>query len=236
MSRRRSSAFKVNTLWSVLPKEQLSRLNRITYTRRYIAGQFIVGAGQQQEWFATILSGVVKLTKSIADGRRQIVGLLFASDFLGRPFGSGSPCTAEATTAVELGCVDRRFFEDLMLETVEMKQLLLERTLDEMDAAREWMLLLGQKTAQEKVATLLLLVAQRMHLLEACIVERRKTLCYELPLSRMEMAEFLCLRVETVSRELRRLKSAGVIDVDKRRYITLQDIGKLGRIVGKEAG
>lgn len=234
MSRRRSSAVRTNAVWSVLPKEQLSQLNRIAYKRRYNAGQFIIGAGQQEEWFATIFSGVVKLTKSIADGRRQIVGLLFASDFVGRPFGSGSPYSAEATTPVELVCVDRQYFEDLMLNTVELKQLLLERTLNEVDAARDWMLLLGQKTAQEKVATLLLLLAQRMHHADITLTERPKTVRYAMPLSRMEMAEYLCLRIETVSRELRRLKSTGVIDVDKGRNIALRDIGKLGRLAGKE--
>lgn len=237
MSTRRSCAVcavRASALCCKLPKEQLSRLNRIAYQRRYNAGQFIAGAGQQQDWFATVLSGVVKLAKTTADGRHQIVGLLFASDLLGRPFGSASPYTAEAATAVELCCLDRHYFEDLLLKSVEMKQLFLERTLNEVDAAREWMLLLGRKTAEEKVASLLLLMAQRMRAQTEAEPARSQALCYELPLSRTEMAEYLSLRIETVSRQIRHLRTAGVIETVNGRAVIVHDIAKLGRMAGRE--
>lgn len=238
MSMRRSCAIcavRARALCSKLPKEQLSRLNRIAYQRRYNGGQFIMGAGQRQDWFATVLSGVVKLTKTMADGRHQIVGLLFASDLLGRPFGSGSPYTAEAATAVELCCLDRHYFEDQMLKSVEMKQLFLERTLNEMDAAREWMLLLGRKTAEEKVASLILLMAKRMRSEAADEPGPSRAVHYDLPLSRTEMAEYLGLRIETVSRQIRRLRAAGVIEAENGRAIAVLDIGELGRMAGKES-
>ena len=195
-----------------------------------------MGAGQRQDWLATVLTGVVKLSKTMADGRHQIVGLLFASDLLGRPFGSGSAFTAEAATAVELCCLDRHYFEDLMLKSVEMKQLFLERTLNEMDAAREWMLLLGRKTAEEKVASLILIMANRMHSAAADEPAQPRALHYDLPLSRTEMAEYLGLRVETVSRQLGRLRAGGVIETENGRTITVLDIGKLGRMAGHESG
>src|SRR5262245_9702544 len=94
-------------LCGVLAREALPRLSRVVYQRRYAAGQFIAGAGQRQEWFATVLSGVVKLIKVMPDGRQQIVGLLYAADFLGRPFAPGSPYRAEAATTVELCCMER---------------------------------------------------------------------------------------------------------------------------------
>lgn len=218
----------------MLPKEQLTRLNRIAYQRRYNTGQFIMGAGQQQDWFATVLSGVVKLTKIMADGRHQIVGLLFASDFLGRPFGSTSPYGAEAATSVELCCLERQYFEDLMLNCAEMKQLFLERTLNEMDAAREWMLVLGRKTAEEKVASLILLMAKRIPSAAPGEPLRSRTARYDLPLSRTEMAEYLGLRIETVSRQLKRLRAAGVLDTANGRSIVVHDIDGLARIAGKE--
>ena len=115
-----------------------------------------------EDWFANVLSGVVKLTKTLADGRQQIVELLFPSDFLGRPFKAGSGYVAEAATPVELCCFNRQPFEALMHEWPSLKQLFLERTLDEVEAAREWMLLLGRKSAEEKVAALILLVLRRM--------------------------------------------------------------------------
>ena len=144
-----------------LSPEQLASLNRISYRRRYAAGRMISGP-DAEDWFANVLSGVVKLTKTLPDGRQQIVELLFPSDFLGRPFRAGGGYAAEAATAVELCCFSRQHFESLMHEWPNLKQLFLERTLDEVDAAREWMLLLGRKSAEEKVAALILLVLRRM--------------------------------------------------------------------------
>ena len=76
-------------LCCALSPEQLAALNRISYRRRFPPGQLISGI-ETEDWFANVLSGVVKLTKTLADGRQQIVQLLFPSDFLGRPFRLGS--------------------------------------------------------------------------------------------------------------------------------------------------
>ena len=221
-------AVRHRALYGTLPKEH--RVNQIANKRRYDAGQFIVGAGKREDWVATVLSGVVTLTKTMSDGRQQIVGLLFASDFLGRPFGRGSPYGAEAATSVELCCLDRQYFEDLMLNSPDMKQLLLERTLNELDAAREWMLLLGRKTAEEKVASLILLMAKRMCTETADGPAQPHALHFDPPLSRTKMAEYLGLRIETVCRQITRLRAAGVIETDNGRAITVNNIGKLERM------
>src|SRR5215470_17085622 len=119
-------------LCCALSPEQLAALNRISYRRRYPAGRLISGI-EAEDWFANVLSGVVKLTKALADGRQQIVELLFPSDFLGRPFRSGGGYAAEAASAVELCCFHPQQFESLMLEWPQLKQTFLERTLDEVD-------------------------------------------------------------------------------------------------------
>ena len=239
MSTRRSCAVcavRASAICCTLPRDQLSRLNRVSYQRQYAAGQFIAGADQRQDWFATVLSGVVKLTKTMSDGRQQIVGLLFASDFLGRPFGTGSPYGAEAATPVELCCWERPYFEDLITSNPAMKQLFLERTLNEVDAARDWMLLLGRKTAEEKVASLILLMSRRVRPETGEEIAPPRPLPFDLPLSRTEMAEYLGLRIETVSRQVKRLRSAGMIDTDNGRSITIRDIDALERAAGNEAG
>ncbi len=228
-------AIRDRALCGALAREQLPRLNRRICQKRYQAGQFIAAAGQRQDWFATVMSGVVKLTRTMCDGRQQIVGLLFPSDFLGRPFGSSIPFGAEAATAVELCCAERPYFEELLLKTPQMQRLLLERTLDEVDAAREWMLVLGRKTAQERVASLILLMTQRAGPCDGD-TQQRSAMRYDLPLSRTEMAEYLGLRVETISRQLGRLRTAGAIDTDSCRMLTVCDMAKLERMSGKELG
>lgn len=237
MSKRRSCTdctVRHGAICGPLPREQLSRLGRVAYQRRYSAGQFIAGAGQKQDWYATILSGVVKLTKAMPDGRQQIVGLLFEQDFLGRPFARASSYGAEAATTVDLCCLERPHFEELMQSCPQMKQLFLERTLNEVDAAREWMLLLGRKTAREKVASLILLLAQRMPPPPIAHSTPGPGLHLELPLSRADIAEYLGLRLETVSRQIQYLRETGIVDTKRRRGIVVHDIAELARLAVKE--
>ena len=118
-----------------LSAHHLTELNRHSYRKRYPPGHLIAGMTADQDWFAIVVSGAIKLTKSLPDGRQQIVALLFPSDFLGRPFGPASWHTAEAATAVELCCFSRQYFESLMQDQAGLKQLFLERTLDELELA-----------------------------------------------------------------------------------------------------
>jgi CRP/FNR family transcriptional regulator len=221
-------AIRATALCSTLSVEQLARLRRLSFRKRYSSGRLILGTEPAETWCAQVLSSVVKLTKALPDGRQQIVGLLFSSDFLGRPFGSASPYAAEAATEVELCCFNRRQFEELMHEQPSLKQLFLERTLDEVDAAREWMLLLGRKSAGEKVAALILHISRR--LAAAGCLAGREPMRFDLPLSRTEMADYLGLRIETVSRQLKHLRTAGVIGPGIGRTITLGNLAALERM------
>src|SRR5262245_21857059 len=226
-------------LCKVLSPQDLAKLNRLAHHKRYPAGQVLTGLTGAHGWCATILSGVVKLTKSLPDGRQQIVGLLFASDFLGRPWGRPSSTDppswqAETATAVELCCYSAQTFEHLLAEQPKLKHLFLERTLDAVDAAHEWMLLLGCKRASERVAALLLMLARRLPAPNADTAPPIPPLI-ELPLSRADIAEYLGLRLETVSRQLNRLEAAGVIERRDRRGIALCDVGALERVSGYPA-
>jgi CRP/FNR family transcriptional regulator len=216
----------------VLNPQQLASLSRRSYHKCYSAGRLIAGASATEDWCATILSGVIKLTNSLPDGRQQIVALLFPSDFLGRPFKAAIPYAAETATEVQLCCFSRQHFEDLLAEQADLKQLFLERTLDAVDAARDWMLLLGRKNAQEKLAALLLMIAHRTRPAAWGAVQSQRI---ELPLSRTEMADYLGLRLETVSRQLNRLESAGVIKRLDRRGIAISDVRTLEHISGSDA-
>ena len=110
-----------------------------------------------------------------------------------------------ATTDLVMCCFRKKPFEELMLRTPHIGQRLLEMTLDELDAAREWMLLLGRKTAREKIASLVAIIARRDASLPA---EQAKSgsLTFDLPLTREAMADYLGLTLETVSRQISALK------------------------------
>jgi CRP/FNR family transcriptional regulator, anaerobic regulatory protein len=228
-------AVKNSALCRALPAPQLAALYRHSYRRHHPPGRLIGGVDHAEDCFATVLSGVVKLTKSLADGRRQIVALLFPSDFLGRPFAAGGALVAEAATAVELCCFSREYFEELIRNQPQLKQLLLERTLDELDAARDWMFLLGRNNAQEKVAAFILHIWRRMRAADGdarCASVHQQQI--DLPLSRSETAEYLGLRIETVSRQLQALRAAGIIETSHGRTMKVQDVRALERIVGPD--
>lgn len=192
-------------------------------------GHIILRDNEAPGYFANIVSGVVKLTKSLGDGRQQIVGLQFPSDFLGRPFRNLSPYHAEAVTDVQLCTFEKSQFERLAKEFHDFEHRLFENTLDELDCAQEWMLLLGRKSAEEKVASFLLMVARRMQSV-GCRSNGQSATRFELPLARAEIADFLGLTIETVSRQFTRLKVDKIIALEGSRTIVVLDMPRLSAI------
>ncbi|MBK6465959.1 MAG: Crp/Fnr family transcriptional regulator [Rhodobacter sp.] len=205
--------------------DELALLEQIKYYRSYQAGQTIVWSGDRMDFVASVVTGIATLTQTMEDGRRQMVGLLLPSDFVGRPGRNVAAYDVTATTDVVMCCFRKKPFEDLMGRTPHIAQRLLEMTLDELDAAREWMLLLGRKTAREKIASLLAIIARR----DASLNLKRTggPMAVDLPLTREEMADYLGLTLETVSRQISALKKEGVINLEGKRHITIPDFDRL---------
>ena len=101
----------------------------------------------------------------------------------------------------------------------------LEMALDELDAAREWMLLLGRKTAREKIASLIAIIARRDSDLDASAPSG--IISVDLPLTREAMADYLGLTLETVSRQVSALKRDGVIQLEGKRHVIIPDMDLL---------
>lgn len=221
-------AVRHKAICAVLSKHELHDLNRIARQRIVPAGQVISGGGDDIV-FANIISGVIKLTKTLSDGRQQIVGLQFPPDFIGRTYGEPSAYFAEAATDVELCAFPTAGFKSMLKRYPDLEHRLFENTLDELDAAREWMLLLGRKTAQEKVASLLLMIARRAPDIGCAHTEDMNFACFTLPLTRADLADFLGLTLETVSRQMTKLKMLGIIELVENREITVPDMEALER-------
>lgn len=206
--------------------DELVQLEQIKYYRSYEAGQTVIWSGDKMDFVASVVTGIATLTQTMEDGRRQMVGLLLPSDFVGRPGRSAAAYDVTATTDLVMCCFRRKPFEELMASTPHIAQRLLEMTLDELDAAREWMLLLGRKTAREKIASLLAIIARR----DASLKEPRANqgaITFDLPLTREEMADYLGLTLETVSRQMSALKRDGIITLDGKRQVTIPSIDAL---------
>lgn len=213
--------------------EELKVLEGFKYYRSFEAGQTVVWSGDQMDFVGSVVSGIATLTQTMEDGRTQMVGLLLPSDFVGRPGRNGVAYDVVATTDLVMCCFRKKPFEDMMDTTPHLAHRLLEMTLDELDAAREWMLVLGRKTAREKIASLLTIVARRD-------VTRGPgaplgTVVFDLPLTREAMADYLGLTLETVSRQISALKRDGVIKLEGKRHVTVPDFSVLVEEAGDDS-
>ena len=212
--------------------DELARLDDIKYYRRFEAGSHVIWSGDRMEFVGSVVSGIASLTQTMEDGRTQMVGLLLPSDFVGRPGRDGAAYDVVATTDLVMCCFRKKPFEELLSTTPHIAHRLLEMTLDELDAAREWMLVLGRKTAREKIASLLSIIARR----DATLHLSRKDgpIAFDLPLTREAMADYLGLTLETVSRQISALKRDGVIALQGKRHVTIPDMGRLMEEAGDD--
>ena len=206
--------------------EELRVLEEIKFYRNFEAGQTIIWSGDRMDFVGSVVSGIATLTQTMEDGRTQMVGLLLPSDFVGRPGRETAAYDVVATTDTVMCCFRRKPFEDMMARTPHIAQRLLEMTLDELDAAREWMLVLGRKTARERIASLLAIIARRDVMLTMSGA-LKGPIVFELPLTREAMADYLGLTLETVSRQVSALKKDGVIRLEGKRNVTVPDFDHL---------
>ncbi len=205
------------SLCACLSDAELSELNRIGQRRRVSAGETVIWAGDESLICANLMSGLLKMVASTADGREQIVGLLQPADFVGQLFAQQSDFTITALTDAELCVFPRAPFERFLESHARMEHLLLQRTLKALSEARGRMLTLSRKSAEEKVAGLLLDLAG----------EAGSEPTFDLPLTRGQMADVLGLTIETVSRQLTKLRSVGAIALRGGRALTITDRGAL---------
>ena len=206
-----------------LHDQEIAALNAMGRQRKLAAGEQLLWEGQDAVLVANVIDGVLKLWTGTADGREQIVGLVYASDFIGRPFGATTPYGVEALTEAHVCVFSREDFDNFAREHPRLEHKLLERTLAELDRTRKWMLLLGRKSAEEKIATFLIDMSERLVEPGQHPGGEQPLVRFELPFSRQQIADVLGLTIETVSRNFARLKREAVIDLPSRREVHIRN-------------
>lgn len=219
-------AVRDQALCGSLNDQELVALNRLGQRRRVVRGESIIWAGEDSVICANLLSGVLKLVASTSDGREQIVGLLYPADFVGQPYEGEADFTITAVTDAELCVFPRAPFERVLEDHGRMEKLLLQRTLQALSDARAQMLTLARKSAPEKVAGFVRDMAARAGS-NSCRATPGGPVTFDLPLTRGQIADVLGLTIETVSRQLTRLKTAGVIRLSGTRAVTILDAAAL---------
>ncbi|MFZ5743956.1 MAG: Crp/Fnr family transcriptional regulator [Pseudomonadota bacterium] len=211
------------SICSSLDANELEMLNTIGRRRTLAAGESLIWEGEDSVLVANVIDGVLKLSTGTEDGREQIVGVVYPSDFIGRPFGSTSGHGVTALTEAKVCVFSRRDFDAFAREHPALEHKLLQRTLGELDRTRRWMLLLGRKSAGERVSSFLIEMSERL-VEQGCEGSHDQPLKrFTLPFSRQQVADVLGLTIETVSRQFTRLKSEGLIDLPSRREVEIID-------------
>jgi CRP/FNR family transcriptional regulator len=213
---------RTQSLCGSLADTELAELNRIGRRRILAPGETIAWAGDESRLCGNLLSGVLKLSASTRDGREQIVGLLYPADFIGRPYADATEFSISALTEAETCLFPRGPFEQLLADHDAMERALLRRTFAALDEARQRMLMLSRQSAEEKVAAFLLDMAARADG-QACRASANGPLTFDLPLTRGQIADVLGLTIETVSRQMTKLKAAGIIALPSVRGVTIRD-------------
>jgi CRP/FNR family transcriptional regulator len=204
----------------------LPRLEAILSRIRLAPRQTLFAEGEPAEFLFTLTRGALSFAKSLEDGRRQIVGFLGPGDFVGAAFEARYAHSAEAVTRCELCRFPRRQFEDLMARMPALEHRLLQAVSNELREAQTHLVLLGRQTARERVASFLL--AMR----DWPAARGRRPDVIDLPMTREDIADYLGLRLETVSRTLAALRADGLIGLPEPQRVELHRPDALARIAG----
>ena len=147
---------------SALDDTEIAALNVIGRRRNLSSGESLIWEGEDSVLVANVIEGVLKLSSGTEDGREQIVGVVYPSDFIGRPFGGMANHSVTALTDARVCLFARGDFDGFAREHPALEHKLLQRTLNELDRTRQWMVLLGRKSAEEKIASFLLDMSERL--------------------------------------------------------------------------
>ena len=202
------------------PAQPARRPAELGTARAFGKDEEIFAEGDRAAFFYKVVSGAVRTSKLLSDGRRQIDAFHLAGDIFGLETGEEHRFSAEALSHATVVAYRRCGLETLAGQDGAFARQVVAAMMRSLERAQAHMLLLGRKTATEKIAAFLLDLAERL---------REDVL--DLPMSRTDIADHLGLTIETVSRTLTQLERRGLIEVPAhRRSLILRDKAALHRL------
>ncbi len=202
----------------------LESLDTIGAVQSVRAGCELYAEGDAAASWYRVNSGILRTYKLLPDGRRQIDEFLFPGDYFGLESGADHDFATEAVTAATVIRYSRARLGSLVSEDAHLSAQLLQVTLGRLNKAHGRMLLLGRKNAGEKLASFLLEMLDRS--------SGRNTI--DLAMSRTDIADYLGLTIETVSRTFPLLKQEGVVELPNAHHVVVIDRQALEDLTGDE--
>lgn len=190
------------------------------------AGEALFWEGGSAGQIFDVVKGVLRVYRILQDGRRGVTGFIYPGDVLGVSYRDRYVFTAEAVTEVKVRRFSRTRFFALVDESPALRPQLFALLCDEMSAAQDQMILLGRKSAEERVVSFLLAVQRKS-------ADGNEI---ELPMGRQDIADYLGLTIETVSRTMTSLARRELIGTSGRHSVTLRKLATLRKISGSDDG
>ncbi|MBF9196938.1 helix-turn-helix domain-containing protein [Microvirga terrestris] len=210
-----SEALTLESLFASLPVD------------KFAAGEGVFWEGDAASDIFQIAEGCLRLYRILPDGRRAIIGFRFAGEMLGLSC-EGTYCyTAEAVTPIRLRRLSRARLRAMSEGDGQLQSLLLAKVFEEIRAAQQHIVVLGQLGAEERAAHFLVSAARRTG------ADRKRPVVIELPMTRQDIADYLGLTIETVCRVMSKLKRDGLVTLEGRHRVILVRVADLQQLAGE---
>ena len=206
----------LNTVQPALPHQNSIEFGGVTLQgacMRYERNEEVFGQDEPAEYVYRVVVGAVRTMRFTSEGRRQILGFHLPGDIFGLELGDAHSLSAEAVVASDIVMVRRSAIERAAADDVRAARALLKLTSEQLANAREHALVLGRKGAGERVAAFLLQLAKR-------VVAKREL---DLPMSRADIADYLGLTIETVSRAFSEFERQAAIALPSSRHVVMRN-------------
>jgi CRP/FNR family transcriptional regulator, anaerobic regulatory protein len=200
-------AVRAHAICAALELDELRLLEQLGQRLRYRPNEPVFTQEEIAVSCYNVLEGVMRLYKLLPDGRRQIVGFALPGDFLGISVSGRHGISADAVGPVEVCRFARKAFSRFVEDRPNVLRRINEFVARDLTEAQEQMVLLGRRSAEEKVATFLVKWRDRLAQIGSAPA------ITPLPMSRLDIADYLGLTIETVSRTFTKLERDGVIEI-----------------------
>lgn len=202
-------------------------------TRELAPGQVLLAAGAPADEVFNILDGMLMMSRTGSDGRRQVLSFLFRDNFIGLTTADRYYFTIQAVTAARVACRPRADFESRLLRDPEADRTFRNMTLRVLEDLLDKIYSLGQRTALERLAVFLLYLRHSRRLADGLVEDGSPALGdVSLPMTREDIADYLGLQKETVSRSFGQLEKRGLIRRLDSHRVQLLDLGRLRALAG----
>ena len=206
---------------AALPMEEAREMEAMSGDVKLAAGDMLAREGDARRGVFTVTHGALRRIRLLSDGRRVVAGFLMPGDFIGFSGSSHYRHSIEAITDSELCTFSLKSMRELCQRHPELERELLERACVELDATRDNLMSLARMTPLERLAGFLLDMAARRRR------QGQSDGMVVLPMTRSDIADYLGLTVETVSRSFTRLRQENVISTEDAHHVKLVDSDRL---------